>query len=326
MTNFLVTGGTGFLGSYLVKSLIKNNNRVTVFDNNFRGKLANIENIENIENLKFIEGDIRNLKDISKAIDNIDVIYHLAFINGTKTFYENPVLVLDVGIKGILNLIEFIPNSNVKKIILASSSEVYQTPNSIPTNEKVQCLVPDVKNPRYSYGGAKIINEILLLHHHKLEKIKKVIFRPHNLYGPNMGWGHVIPQLIEKIYISSNKFRDDECEIKIQGSGKETRSYCFISDAINALNVIEENGQNNEIYNIGNNEEISILNIIKIMQQILGIKIFIKNDSLSDGSVLRRCPDITKIKKLGFENLVNLNEGLNIVIDWYKKYLLDLND
>ena len=323
MTNILVTGGTGFLGSHLVRSLINRNNNVTVFDNNFRGSL---KNLENLENLKFIQGDIRNLDHLSKAMKGIDLIFHLAFINGTQNFYDKPGLVLDVGLKGIINLIDLIPSFDVKKIILASSSEVYQTPETIPTNENVQCVVPDVKNPRYSYGGTKIINEIMLLHHHNLKDVKKIIFRPHNLYGPNMGWGHVISQLLKKVFINSNKFKDKKCNIDIQGSGKETRSYCYINDAIEALNIIEKNGKNNQIYNIGNSEEISILNLINKIQEILQIKITLNYKNLSDGSVLRRCPDISKLNKLGFANKYNLNEGLKHTIEWYKKELFENNE
>ena len=318
MTNYLVTGGTGFLGSNLVKGLIKDNKKVTVFDNNFRGDL---KNISHLNNLNFIQGDIRNINELSKAMKDIDIVYHLAFINGTSNFYQKPGLVLDVGIKGMINLIDLIPNSNVKKIVLASSSEVYQTPINIPTSEIVECKIPDVMNPRYSYGGTKIINELMLLHHHKLKDVKKTIFRPHNLYGPNMGWEHAIPQLIKKIFKSSNKFKSKTCHIEIQGTGEETRSYCFIDDAIEALNIIENSTHNNEIYNIGNNDEISILNLIKNFEDILKIKISTSSVNLSEGSTFRRCPDISKLIKLGFKNSFTLNDGLLETINWYKKYL-----
>ena len=126
-----------------------------------------------MNNLNFIQGDIRNINELSKAMQDIDIVYHLAFINGTSNFYQKPGLVLDVGIKGMTNIIDLIPNSKVKKIVLASSSEVYQTPINIPTSEIVECKIPDVMNPRYSYGGTKIINELMLLHHHKLKDVRK---------------------------------------------------------------------------------------------------------------------------------------------------------
>ena len=128
MSKILVTGGSGFLGSALANELAKNKlDEVTIFDNNFRG---NFKNLERKKNLKFIKGDIRNLKLLKKIIQKVDVIFHLAFINGTRNFYNKPNLVLDVGITGTLNIIKLINSTKnrVKKFIYASSSEIYQTP------------------------------------------------------------------------------------------------------------------------------------------------------------------------------------------------------
>ena len=131
MTKILVTGGTGFLGSALVKKLVKKKKKVVVFDNNFRGNFKNLEDIKN--KIKFIKGDIRKFKDINQSLKGISEIYHLAFINGTTNFYENPKLVMDVGIKGTLNLLDAInKNKRIKKFIYASSSEIYQNPDILP--------------------------------------------------------------------------------------------------------------------------------------------------------------------------------------------------
>tara|TARA_Y100001970_G_scaffold199595_1_gene242775 strand:+ start:10207 stop:11172 length:966 start_codon:yes stop_codon:yes gene_type:complete len=316
MTNILVTGGTGFLGSNLVSRLITENHQVTVFDNNFRGSF---ENLNKNQNLKLINGDIRNIDQIAKSLENIDVVFHLAFINGTKYFYQNPSLVMEVGIKGMINLLDSIKKFDVKKIILASSSEVYQNPKDIPTKENVECIIPDVQNPRYSYGGSKMINELLLLHHENTKLIDKIIFRPHNIYGPKMGWEHVIPELIKKIYVASNNLKNKSCAIEIQGSGRETRSFCFIDDAIDSLLILKDKGKDNEIYNIGNDYEISILKLINLIKEYLKIELSIKNINLTKGSAIRRCPDLKKIKNLGFSNKVNIEEGLKKTIDWYIK-------
>ena len=322
MTNILVTGGTGFLGSNLVKRLVYEKNNVTVFDNDFRGS---IRNLENNQNLKLIKGDIRNLNQVKNSLENIDIIFHLAFINGTKYFYENPSLVMEVGIKGMLNLLDAIKDSNVKKIILASSSEVYQTPKQIPTDENIECVVPDIKNPRYSYGGSKIINELLLMHNENSKFIDKIIFRPHNVYGPNMGWEHVIPEIIKKIFFSTNYLKNKSGSIEIQGSGNETRSFCYIDDAIDSLILLNNQGENNEIYNIGNDHEISIIELINYIQEHLGTEISIVTKNLSKGSTKRRNPNLKKIKKLGFKNKVNIKDGLKKTIDWYLKNMNKLN-
>ena len=128
---FLVTGGTGFLGRHIVEYLLEESNKVVVFDNDFRGSIKKIKN----KNIKFIRGDIRNKKIFFKSLKSIDAIVHLAYINGTRYFYEKPDLVLDVAIKGLINLFDGCKKFKIKELYLASSSEVYQTPNRIPTTE-----------------------------------------------------------------------------------------------------------------------------------------------------------------------------------------------
>ena len=196
MKNVLVTGGTGFLGSNICKYLTQAGYKVTVFDNNFRGKIRRLESIK--KNIVFVNGDIQKKEDLKRAIKNIDTVIHLAYINGTRFFYEMPINVLNVGIKGIFNILEICKDYRIKNFFLASSSEVYQTPNKIPTGEDEMLKVPDVYNPRYSYGGGKIISEMLSLYYGKKFFKKLIIFRPHNVYSEDMGEEHVIPQLINK--------------------------------------------------------------------------------------------------------------------------------
>ena len=309
----LITGATGFIGSYLTNRL-SINNEVTVLDNNFRGNLNNISS-KTQKKIKIIKGDIRNYKLVENSLKNNDIVIHLAFINGTSHFYKNPGLVLDVGITGTLNIIKAINSkkNRVKKFLFASSSEIYQTPKKIPTNEKAEGLVPDINNPRYSYGSSKLIGEILTIHMLN-KKVKKIIFRPHNIYGPRMGNLHVIPQLILKI---KKKMLNKNIKLKIQGSGNETRSFCYINDAIDAINILINKGKNKEIYNIGSQKEISINKLIKLIAFKLKKKIKIIKKSLAKGSTKRRCPDIKKIKKLGFYPKISLSEGLDKTIDYY---------
>lgn len=318
MDNILITGGLGFIGRNLAISLSKKNN-VKILDNSFR---KNFSDIKFPNKIKIIKGDIKNPKTLSKCLKNVDTVFHLAFINGTKYFYSKPKLVLDVGIKGTLALFDQIEKSNVKKVILASSSEIYQTPKKIPTPEEIEGLVPDVKNPRYSYGSAKLICEILLLHYLKKKNLKKIIFRPHNIYGPAMGFEHVIPEMIKKMIIKSKKLKNKNIIIKIQGSGLETRSFCFIEDAVNAIELISRKGKNNGIYNIGTTEEINIKNLTQRIAKNLNLNLKIKKGNLMKGSTLRRKPDISKIKIMGYKNKMNLNSGLKITVDWYKNFYL----
>ena len=303
---FLVTGGTGFIGSNICKLLIKNNHNVKIFDNNFRGSINKINNIKN--KIKFIKGDIRNQKQFNKALKNTDAVIHLAYINGTKFFYSKPDLVLDVAIKGITNVIDGCIKNKVKELYLASSSEVYQTPNKIPTTESESLKVPDIFNPRYSYGGGKILTELMGIHYGKKYFNKVIIFRPHNVYGKDMGFEHVIPEFIKRFKTLKGK------KFKIQGTGNEIRSFIYIEDFINAFNLILKKGKHLNIYNIGTSERIKIKDLAFKLSKILRKKISIKKTPLRKGGTNIRVPDINKIKKLGFRSKFNLDRGIKKIL------------
>ena len=188
---------------------------------------------------------------LNKSLRNTDAVIHLAYINGTKNFYDEPVKVLDIAVKGIINVLDGCIKNNVKELYLASSSEVYQTPNKIPTSEKEPLKIPDVYNPRFSYGGGKILTELMGINYGRKFFNKLIIFRPHNVYGPNMGYDHVIPEFIQRIekIKKNNKFM-------IKGSGNETRSFIFIKDFIDAFDLVLKKGKHLNIYNIGTKEQI----------------------------------------------------------------------
>ena len=308
--NFLVTGGTGFIGSNISNFLVKKNCNVKIFDNNSRGSIKKIKNFK--KKIKFIKGDIRNKKLLNKALKNTDAVIHLAYINGTKYFYSKPVLVLDVAIKGIINIIDGCIKNKIKELYLASSSEIYQTPKKIPTDEKESLKIPNIFNPRYSYSGGKIITELMGIHYGKKYFKKLIIFRPHNVYGPDEGREHVIPDFISKFNLINKKNK----KFEIQGSGKEIRSFIYIDDFITAFDLILKHGKHLNIYNIGTDERIKIIDLAHKMAKILNKKIKIKKKSLLKGSTKYRVPDVTKIKKIGFKKKYNLNSGLLKIINW----------
>ena len=310
---FLVTGGTGFIGSNICKYLVKKKYDVKIFDNNSRGNINKINNFKNKVN--FIRGDIRNKNELNKALRNVDAVIHLAYINGTKTFYKEPVKILEIAVKGILNVLECCIKKNIKELYLASSSEVYQTPIKIPTDEKESLKIPDIFNPRYSYGGGKILTELMGIHYGKKYFKKLVIFRPHNVYGPNMGNEHVIPEFINRFKIIGNK------KFKIQGSGEETRSFIYIDDFVDAFDLILRKGKHLNIYNIGTSEKIKINKLAEKISKFFNKKILFDKKKIAKGSTKNRCPDITKIKKLGFQNKNTLMAGLSKTIEWYKKII-----
>ena len=301
---FLVTGGTGFLGRYIVEYLLQENNKVVVFDNEFRGSIKKIKN----KKIKFIRGDIRNKNFFFKSLKSIDAIVHLAYINGTRYFYEKPDLVLDVAVKGLINLFDGCKKFKIKELYLASSSEVYQTPNRIPTTEEEMLKIPNIYNPRYSYGGGKILTELMGINYGKKFFKRLVIFRPHNVYGPEMGKEHVIPEFINRMKKLRGKF------FKIQGSGDEIRSFIFIKDFINAFKLIHKKGKHLQIYNIGTSQKIKIKDLAKKISKILNKDIIIEKSMLKKGSTKIRIPDISKIKKLGFNQKFSLNDGIKETI------------
>jgi nucleoside-diphosphate-sugar epimerase len=321
MTKILVTGGTGFIGSHLVSELVNRGESVRVFDNNFRGKYENIKPLES--KIEFVRGDIRDFEDVKRAVEGMETVYHLAYINGTEKFYSHPDLVLDVGIKGTINILDAAKDAGVKEFIYASSSEVYQIPEVFPTPEDVPLIVPDVKNPRYSYGGGKILGELMTLHYAKAEDFKRVIFRPHNIYGPCMGWEHVIPQIVEMIGKASNGFQNKKGEIEIQGEGTESRAFCFVDDAVDGIVLCAKKGADGEIYHVGKDEEITISELVARIADILQIEVVTKSAHLMKGSAPRRCPNISKLKALGYEPKISLKEGLTKTVQWYREKLIN---
>ena len=244
---------------------------------------------------------------LPKSLKKIDAVIHLAYINGTKYFYTRPTDILEIAVKGITNIIDACKEKKIKELYLASSSEVYQTPTKIPTDEKESLKIPDIYNPRYSYGGGKILTELMGIHYGKKYFKKLIIFRPHNVYGPDMGNEHVMPEFLNRF----KKLKDKK--FKIQGSGNEIRSFIYIDDFVNAFELIMKKGKHLEIYNIGTDEKTTIKNLAYSMAKIFNKKITLKKTSLAKGGTIKRLPNIKKIKKLGFKQKVNLKMGIQIL-------------
>lgn len=312
---YLVTGGTGFIGSALVKQLVNKGYSVKVMDNNIRGATSRLSSV--LDKIEFIEGDIRNAAIVDRVCNGVDSVIHLAYINGTEYFYSMPELVLDVGVKGIINVIDACIKHKIKELVIASSSETYQTPPKVPTDENVRLIVPDVLNPRYSYGAGKIISEVIAINYGRKFFDRVMIFRPHNVYGPDMGWEHVIPEFILRMKESIKNCKSDTIEFPIQGTGKEKRAFVYINDFINGLILILEKGEHLGIYNIGTMEEVTVENVAKEIGRYFNKKIKIVSREKLKGSTNRRCPDITKLEKLGYAPKIRLKDGIMITAKWY---------
>ena len=298
----LITGASGFIGNALYVKLKNENYNIIGLDNFFRGK--------NLKNQTIIKGSIFDKKILKKLICKSDIIIHLVAINGTRNFYNIPDKVFEVSMRGAMILYDCLNEigDKNKKILLASSGEVYGEPKKIPTDEKVSLVVKDIFNNRYSYGGGKICQDLIA--RYLISKVVKecIIFRPHNVYGPNMGNEHVIPEFIKKMKSIKNK------SFKIQGSGNEIRSFIYIEDFINAFDLILHKGKHLNIYNIGTNEKIKIKDLAKKIAKIFNKKIEVRKSPLKEGGTKIRVPNIKKIKMLGFKTKYSLDSGLNKIL------------
>ena len=311
---YLVTGGTGFIGSGLVKGLLDSGAFVRTIDNDSRGARRKLG--QAADQAEIITGDVRDPAVVRKAVAGMDCVCHLAYINGTEYFYTKPELVLEVAVKGMMNVLDACIAEGVKKFFLASSSEVYQLPPRVPTDETVPLIVPDVLNPRYSYGGGKIISELLLINYGRKYFDRAIIFRPHNVYGPDMGWEHVIPQFamrMKKLFAETEGIVD----FPIQGTGEETRAFIFIDDFVKALLRVIEKGEHLCVYHIGTSREITIRELAKMTARCFSREIRVVPGQLLPGSTPRRCPDVSKLSSLGFKPQIDLPAGTAKTVAWY---------
>lgn len=315
MSSILVTGGSGFIGAALVKALVRDGHAVRVLDDNSRGALRRLQDVA--DDIEFIPGDIRDGAAVTRAVHGVDEVHHLAFVNGTEFFYSAPELVLDVGVKGMINVIDACRSEGVRSLILASSSEVYQTPPRIPTDEGAPLVVPDPGNPRYSYGGGKIISELMAINYGRKYFDRVLIFRPHNVYGPDMGWEHVIPQFSLRLKKSAAEHLSGKIPFKLQSDGSQTRSFCHVDDLVRGVMTMRAKGEHLNIYHVGTSEEITIADLARRIATHGGREIELVAGPTPEGGTERRCPDIAKLEKLGYSPQVPLAIGLPSTVDWY---------
>jgi dTDP-glucose 4,6-dehydratase/UDP-glucose 4-epimerase len=312
---FLVTGGAGFLGSALVKKLLGQGHAVRVLDDMSRGRPRRLADVE--AKIELVHGDVRDFGAVDKATRGVDAVCHLAFVNGTEFFYSKPKLVLEVGVKGAIHTLDAAAKHGVREYFVLSSSEVYQSPPKIPTDESAPLIVPDPMNPRYSYGGGKIITELLSIHYAKEHFDRMVIVRPHNVYGPDMGWEHVIPQFALRAAEAIESQPSGAVRFKILGDGAQTRAFCHIDDFTDGCWLAFSKGEARGIYHVGTQEELSIKQLAAAVFQVLGRDATIEPSEPPKGETSRRCPDVTKVSRLGYAPKVPLARGLEETVRWY---------
>lgn len=310
----LVTGAGGFIGRGVTQALAESGHEVWALDNNSRGDLASLQTHANI---RPVVCDVLDAGRVFELTRGADAIYHLAYINGTKFFYSMPAKILEVGIIGTHNVLKAALTNRVPRFYLASSSEVYQMADAIPTPEHVECRVPDVTNPRYSYGGGKIACELLTINYLRDTGTQRVIFRPHNVYGPAMGFEHVLPDLIRKVHAAHAGSGAQSIDIEIQGTGDDTRSFIFIDDAVRAILQCTLHTPDDGIYHVGTMDELTIRNVVAVIGTVAGLRIQVRASARPIGATPRRCPDTAKLQTLGFAPQISFEEGVRRTVAWY---------
>jgi len=312
---YLVTGGSGFLGAAIVRRLAAAGHRVRVLDNHSRGSMGRLSDVA--RDIEVVTADIRDSEAVLKAVGECDSVIHLAYVNGTEFFYTKPTEVLDVGIRGMLSVLDACGRRDVPELVVASTSEVYQTQSVVPTPEDVPLCVPDVLNPRYSYGGGKLACELLAVNYGRTRLERLLIFRPHNVYGPDMGWEHVLPQFVVRACRAIEARPTGPIPFQIQGDGTQTRAFVHIEDFVAGFMVMLERGAHMNVYNIGNPEEHQIKDVAAKVVRHFGREAQIIAGAPAPGGTPRRCPDISKLRALGFEPRIGFDQGLPSTADWY---------
>jgi len=327
MKEILITGGAGFIGYHLAKKLsLKKNNNITIIDNFESGKNDKFfRDLITKENVNFVKLNLINLGDMKKRVwKYYDNVYHLAAIVGVKNCMEFPSKALEVNIKSTFNVEQLMRENRCRKIVFASSCEVYASGYQlgivpIPTNEEVPVSIKDVFNPRWSYAVSKLFGEQLFIFNSS-NLYDYSIVRYHNIFGPRQDFSHAIPEIIRRILLK-------ESPLKAYGYN-QARSFCFIEDAIiQTISVMENDSTNGEILNIGNDiEELKIIDLYHKILKIMKYNIKLELIQAPRGSVNRRSPNLEKIKKLTeFHPLMDSEEALEKTINWYVENRDELN-
>lgn len=315
--NILITGGAGFIGFSLANYLVRKKYKVNIIDNLSRGKFdKEFKDLLKNKNVKFYKYNLN--KKIKINLKNITHIFHLAGSVGVKNINKNAYGSFFNNIISLKNIIDTLQNKKKIKIILFSTSEVYSTiiqekKVKFPIKESNNVLIKNDIIMRDAYFLSKIFNEKIL----QLSNLNYLILRPHNIYGPRMGFSHVIPELMQRM----TNFKKKQGKKVPIFSPKHKRAFCYIEDAILQIVKLSFNTKlKNEIFNIGNmNEEISIIKLANKIKRLFSYKINLKNGEITQGSPYRRVPDMKKtLKFTKIKKFTNLNQGLLKTFKWYQ--------
>lgn len=301
----LVTGGAGFVGSNVVKYLLNKNCEIRVLDNLSSGYKFNLDGLD----IEFIKGNICDPNDAIKACIGIDVVFHLAASVGRQKSIDNPLLDSNTNLLGTVNILEGMLKHGVKRIIYSSSAAIF--------GELVTSSIDEdhPQNADSPYGVSKLAAEKMILAYSGIYDITGICLRYFNIYGVNQRfdlYGNVIPIFTKRIYSGE--------PITIFGDGEQTRDFVNVRDVAKANYLAAFSEKGTAVYNLGSGDSITINNLVEMMQHISGRRLTIVKTNTRKGDVRHCKAQINKIQRdYGFVTSVNLEEGLNEYMSWFKQ-------
>lgn len=305
--NVLITGGAGNVGSALAEKLSKDpDNQVVVIDNLSTGDLNKLPKRSNVTIIKANVNEYNDVVPVFGRYD-FDYVFHYAAVVGVQRTLENPMMVLQ-DIEGIKNILTLSKNTGVERVFYSSSSEVYGEPFEIPQNEQTTPL-----NSRLPYAIVKNVGEAFFRSFYQEFGLEYTIFRFFNTYGPNQSEDFVVPRFLRAAMNNDPLY--------VYGDGMQTRSFCFVDDNVDTcIKAMQSKEHSNEVLNVGSDVEMTILDLAKEVIRVSGSSSeIVHQPALKEGDMNRRCPDITKMKKLLGRELVTLEEGLKRLMNHYEE-------
>lgn len=305
----LVTGGSGFIGSNLVKQLVKEGCIVTVLDNFSTGFYRNLEQVCPI---KMIEGDIRDKVVVERAMQDVDIVFHLAASVGNKRSIDNPIKDAEINVIGTLQIIQSAIENKIHKLVVSSSAGIFGELKELPIKED-HPIEPD--SP---YGCTKLCEEKLCLSLGRLYNIEVICLRYFNVYGPNQQYDHygnVIPIFVYKIL--------HDQPITIFGNGEQTRDFVYVDDVVQAnIKAAKCIGFSGAL-NIASGTSVKINQLVEIIKEKSGSPVKIEYGKERPGDVLHSIADITEAsRRIGYSPRINLEDGIEHYINWARGKLI----
>jgi len=312
----LITGGAGFIGSHLAERHLALGDEVYIIDDLSTGSVANIQHLKLHPQFTYHIDSVTNTHLMAELVDLCDIIYHLAAAVGVRLILESPVRTMETNIRGteiVLSLAE----TKRKRVLITSTSEVYGKKDQLPFREDDDLVLGATSKARWSYACSKAIDEFLAIAYWKERKVPTVIARLFNTVGPRQTgrYGMVIPNFVTQALTGA--------DITVFGDGSQSRCFTHVSDAVEALVGIAAHPRaNGEVYNVGGNHEITILELAGKIKEMTGsnsrIVLIPYGTAYEEGfeDMVRRAPDITKVNRLiGYEPKVSLEESLQSIIE-----------